>query len=75
MSVNPETLFRVASISKPVTAAVFEAAARGAGLPRPYAVPAADVLGFDLMHPNWPDTPVTLGQLMTHTSGLWDEGG
>ncbi|MEO1638044.1 MAG: serine hydrolase domain-containing protein [Pseudomonadota bacterium] len=75
IAADPDTLFRVASISKMVTAAAFEVAATGAGLARPYDVPAAEVLGFDLTHPQWPATPITLGMLMTHTSGLWDEGG
>jgi len=72
---DADTAFRVASVSKCVTAAAFEAVARGAGLSRPFAVPASKILGLDLRHPRWPDTPVTLGQLMAHTAGLWDDGG
>ena len=73
--VDRDTMFRVASISKIITGAVFEAAAQGAGFDRPYDVDARDILPIDLRHPLFPDQPVTLGMLLTHTSGLWDDGG
>lgn len=75
ITADPDTMFRVASISKIVTAAVFEGAAQGAGLGRPYDVDVRDVLSLDLRSPNYPNQSVTLGMLMTHTSGLWDDGG
>lgn len=33
-----------------------------------------DVLGYPVRHPDYPDTPVTLRQLMTHTASLRDSG-
>ncbi|WP_439141174.1 serine hydrolase domain-containing protein [Pseudooctadecabacter sp.] len=75
VTADEKTLFRVASVSKIVTAAAFEVAAGAAGLDRPYAVDAGEILGLDLRHPQFPDTAVTLGMLMTHTSGLSDAHG
>lgn len=75
ITADENSMFRVASVSKIVTAAVFEGAANGAGLERPYDVDAGPILGFDLRHPQFADQPVTLGMLMTHTSGLTDAGG
>ncbi len=72
---DPQTLFRVASISKIVTAAAFEGAANYVGLERPYDTPIKDVLPIDVTHPHHPQEPVTLGMLITHTSGVWDEAG
>lgn len=75
VTADEKTLFRVASVSKIVTAAAFEAAAGRAGLNRPYAEDAGEILGLDLRHPRFPDSVVTLGMLMTHTSGLSDAHG
>lgn len=75
IAVDEDSLFRVASISKIVTASAFEGAANLAGHERPYGVEAGPILGMDLRHPEFPETPVTLGMLMTHTSGLTDDGG
>ncbi|MCK0095989.1 beta-lactamase family protein [Yoonia sp. F2084L] len=72
---DPDTIFRVASISKIITAAVFEGAANYVGLEQPYDVDVRDVLPLDVRSPNFPAQPVTLGMLLTHTSGLWDDGG
>ena len=33
-----------------------------------------DVLGYPVRHPDYPNTPVTLRQLMTHTASLRDSG-
>lgn len=75
IAASEDSIMRVASVSKIVTAAAFESAAGLAGLDRPYAVDAGPILGLDLRHPKFPDTPVTLGMLMTHTSGLSHEAG
>jgi CubicO group peptidase (beta-lactamase class C family) len=71
--VNARTLFRIASISKMMTTL---------GLLRLLEAGKveldADVsgyLGFSLRNPHFPDQPITLRQLLTHTSSLRDEAG
>jgi len=66
------SIFRVASVSKIVTAAAFEVAAGEAGLTRPYDIDAREILGFDLRNPVFPHLPITAGMLMTHTAGIID---
>ena len=75
ISADENTLFRTASVSKIITAAAFEGAANGAGIDRPYDVDVTDILPLPVRHPAYSETPVTLGMLMTHTSGLSDAGG
>ena len=75
ITADADSVFRVASVSKIVTAAALKAAASRAGLTRSYDADAGAVLGVDLRHPGFPDQPVTLGMLMTHTAGLTDSGG
>ena len=65
-----DTLFRVGSISKMVT---------GIGLMRlveegrlSLDADLSPLLGVPLRHPRYPDTPITLRQLMTHTAALRD---
>jgi CubicO group peptidase (beta-lactamase class C family) len=71
--VDAHTLFRIASISKMMTTL---------GLMRLLeegkVALDADVsgyLGFTLRNPHFPDQPLTLRQLLTHTSSLRDEAG
>lgn len=68
--VTPETCFRVASISKHITAmAVLRLYQAGR------IDPDADVdayLPCSLRHPAAPDQPVTLRRLMSHTAGIHD---
>jgi len=70
MPVNGETAFRLASVSKLVTAAgVMRLRQRGA------LDADADLEGalpFSLRHPAAPERPVTLRMLMTHTAGIRD---
>ncbi len=75
ITADVHSMFRVASVSKIVTAAAFEGAASYNGLERPYDIDAGPILGLDLRHPAFPDRPVTLGMLMTHTSGIIDDAG
>lgn len=64
------TKYRIASISKTITGLmVTELAANGAfGLDDP----VSDYLGVNLDNPNFPDDKITIRQLMTHTSGIYD---
>ncbi len=69
----PDSRIRVASISKLVVAiAVWRLIEQGR------IDPDADVsavLGWPLRHPAHPDTPVTMRQLLSHTSGIVDGPG
>lgn len=70
LPVTPATKFRVASISKTVTAlAVMQLAERGL---LDLDADVSDVLGWQLRNPHWPDTPITPRMLLTHTSSLRD---
>lgn len=76
IAAGPRTFWRAASLSKIVTARTFLAAARLAGCGEaPEALPAEAILGWPLRHPAFPDRPVTVGQLASHTSGLTDDAG
>lgn len=70
---TPNSVVRVASISKLVVAiAAWRLIEQGK------LDPDADVsalLGWPLRHPSHPDTPVTLRQLLSHTSGIVDGPG
>lgn len=67
-----DTVFQVGSISKLVTGiGLMQLVERGLlGLDDDLG----DVMGYPIRHPEYPDTPVTLRQLMTHTAGLRDNG-
>ena len=59
--------FRVASVSKMVAASVITPLARDHG---GLDADVSDRLGFRLRHPAWPETPIRLRHLLSHTSGL-----
>jgi len=70
---GPDTLFRIASVSKLVTTL---------GLLRLHEdgkvaldADVSDYLGFTLRNPHFPAQPITLRHLLTHTSSLRDAGG
>ena len=72
LPVTADTAFQVGSISKLVT---------GIGLMRLVERgllrldgDLGDVMGYRIRHPDYPDTPVTLRQLMTHSEGRRDNG-
>jgi CubicO group peptidase (beta-lactamase class C family) len=71
--VDANTLFRVASVSKFVTAlGAMKLVEQG------HLALDADIggyLGYRLRNPNFPDQAITLRMLLTHTSSLRDEGG
>jgi CubicO group peptidase (beta-lactamase class C family) len=71
--VGPDTLFRIASISKMMTTL---------GLLRLYEngkvnldADVSGYLGFTLRNPHFPDQAITLRHLLTHTSSLRDDAG
>lgn len=70
---NPDTLYRIASISKMMTAL---------GLMRLVEAGRADLdadvsnyLGYTVRNPHFPQRPITLRTLMSHTSSLRDDAG
>ena len=60
--------FRVASVSKMVAASVIVPIATS--LPGGLDADVSDRVGFRLRHPAWPETPIRLRHLLSHTSGL-----
>lgn len=71
--VTDSTMYRIASISKSVTAtALMHLYEKGA-----FELDdnVSDDLGFSLIHPLFPATPVTFRMLLSHTSGLQDGTG
>ncbi|MDG1115703.1 MAG: serine hydrolase [Flavimaricola sp.] len=76
ISATPNTLFRAASISKIVTARTLDRVARSAGLGSEFLNDdIGSHLGFRLRNPRWPDRPITIGQVASHSSGLCDDAG
>ena len=70
---NADTMYRIASISKLVTTIGVMRLVETGTLSLD-----ADVnqyLGWSLRNPHFPDVPVTLRQMLTHTSSLRDDGG
>ena len=70
---DKDTMFRVASISKLVVgqavAAFVKANATGWG------TDVSDILGWSMRNPDYPDVPVTLGMVASHSAGLTDDAG
>ncbi|HAJ38247.1 MAG TPA: serine hydrolase [Chloroflexi bacterium] len=70
LPVTAATKFRVASISKIVTAlAIMQLVERGL---LDLDADVSDVLGWSLRNPHWPKTAITTRMLLTHTSSLRD---
>lgn len=69
--VDASTLFIVASISKTI-AAVRAMQLVEAGM-LDLDAPIATILGYDVVHPGFPASPITSRMLFTHTSGLEDD--
>jgi CubicO group peptidase (beta-lactamase class C family) len=70
---DADTMFRIASISKFVTAlGVMKLVEQGA---LSLDADVSEVLGYRLRNPHFPDRPITLRMLLTHTASLRDEGG
>lgn len=70
VAVGPDTLFRIASISKIVTTiGLMELVEQGRiNLDHD----ASDYLGFRLRNPDFPDVPITVRMLLNHTSSIRD---
>jgi CubicO group peptidase (beta-lactamase class C family) len=70
--INNKTLYRVASVSKVITAIAFMILEQDGlvGLD----TDVSDILGFEVLNPHHPDIAITPRMLMTHTSGLSDGG-
>jgi CubicO group peptidase (beta-lactamase class C family) len=73
LPVDDSTMYRIASISKLVTAA---------GIMKLYEQglfqlndDVSDYLGYTFRNPNYPQTPVTFAMLLSHTSGIQDGSG
>lgn len=65
-----DSRFRIASVSKMFTVFTIMQLAEAGKLSLDEDV--SEYLGFRLRHPSYPDVPVTLRQLASHTSGLRD---
>jgi len=71
--IDDDTMFRVASVSKFVTALGAMKLVEQGRLALDADI--GDILGYRLRNPHFPGTPITLRMLLTHTSSLRDEGG
>ncbi len=70
---NADTMYRIASISKLVTTIGVMRLVEAGTLSLDADV--SRYLGWSLRNPHFPDTPITLRQLLTHTSSLRDDAG
>jgi CubicO group peptidase (beta-lactamase class C family) len=72
-AIDDDTLFRVASVSKFVTALGAMKLVEEGKLSLDGDI--GELLGYRLRNPHFPDRPITLRMLLTHTSSLRDDGG
>lgn len=71
--VTPQTMFRIASISKMMTTfGVMKLVEEGK---LSLDTDVGDYLGFAVRNPHYPQRPITLRHLLSHTSTLRDDGG
>lgn len=71
-ALTPDSLIRVASISKMLSGVVVMQLVEEGTLDLDQDV--SDDLGWDLRNPNYPDRPITLRHLLSHTSSIRDAG-
>jgi len=71
--IDDDTLFRVASVSKFVTTLGAMKLVEQGKLSLDEDI--GSYLGYAVRNPHFPDSPITLRMLLTHTSSLRDEGG
>ena len=70
---NYKTIFRIASISKLFTTiAIFQLVEKGLV---DLDTDISDYLGFEVRNPNFPNIPITIKMLLSHTSSLREKGG
>jgi CubicO group peptidase (beta-lactamase class C family) len=72
-AIDDDTMFRVASVSKFVTALGAMKLVEQGKLSLDGDI--GELLGYRLRNPHFPERPITLRMLLTHTSSLRDEGG
>ncbi len=70
--VQPETCFRMASITKLIVTYGFLSMAEEGLLSLDDDI--SDLLGYSVRHPDYPEKAVTARMLLTHTSGITDSG-
>lgn len=73
LEVTPQTMFRVASISKIVVGRAVAAFVKTKATT--WDADVSDILGWSLRHPAHPHVPVTLGMVAGHAAGLDDDAG
>ena len=73
LSVDDSTMYRIASISKSITATGFMLLYDD-GLFE-FDDDISDHLGYLVRNPNYPDTPITVGMVLSHQSSLQDGDG
>lgn len=66
--VTLDTCFRIASVTKLVSAVGLMQLIEEKGIS--LETPVKDIVGFQVINPAFPDTPITIRQVMSHTSGL-----
>jgi CubicO group peptidase (beta-lactamase class C family) len=69
---TPNTVYRMASVTKHISAMTLMTLVDEGRAELDADV--SDYLGYCVRSPYWPDVPITLRQLMTHTSGLVERG-
>ena len=70
---NYKTKFRIASISKLFTTiAIFQLVEKGLV---DLDTDISDYLGFEIRNPNFPNIPITIKMLLSHTSSIREKGG
>ncbi len=73
IAANRHTIFRVASVSKLVVGQAIATFVKNRAIG--WETDICDVLGWKLRHPSFPDLPVTLGMVASHSAGLTDDAG
>lgn len=73
LPVDENTYFKIASVTKMVSAlAVLQLVEEGS---LDLDQDISRILGYDIVNPHFPKTPITLRQLMSHTSSISEGGG
>lgn len=73
LPVNDNTIYRIASVSKSfVSTAIMQLVEKGQ---LSLNTDISTILGFQVRNPNYPNDPITVEMLLTHTSSLSDNAG